>query len=246
MNTTGKFPVSLFVGLFLGPLLAPVPLKGQPLLIETQRTSKIQISEVSDAPQAVVITVHGKCEYSDDGTTFMALKEEHVFKQGAVVRTGADARTDIFFRRVGTTVRLQPDSEMKLEKMERHLKNGQPVMDTLLALTKGRIFTAVRSFVPGSTFEVRNAAGRSVIEGGGEKGRYIITADGSQVADKNSDIPLKLIGEKGVTVITPGQTFSAKEGKMLPQDPKESVVSMLEFDELHAIAEKGNRLEAKK
>lgn len=200
----------------------------------------VKLYETSDFPQAIVLSVHGACDFSEDGRTFTPLKSGHVFQQGAVVRTGPEARTDLFFRRIGTTVRLQPGTEVKLEKMARHLKDGVPVMETLLDLRAGRIFTVVRSLVPGSTFEIRNAAGRSVVEGGGGKGRYIITADGTHVTDKNSVVPLKVIGETGVTIITPGMKFTGKEGKMFAVAPPEVVATLLIFDELDSVIEQAD------
>ena len=112
---------------------------------------QFEVRETSDIPQALVIAVNGKCEYSEDGKTFSALKVEQVCKQGDVVRTGEGARADLFFRRIGTSVRLQAGTEMKLEKMSRQMKDGQPVMETLLDLRTGRIFTVVRSLILGST-----------------------------------------------------------------------------------------------
>jgi len=192
----------------------------------------------STDPQALVLSVKGKCEYSEDGATFLVLKPGHILKQAVVIRTGKDGQADLFFRRIGTSVRLQSDTDIKLEKMERHMKDGAPVMDTLLNLRTGRIFTVVRSLVPGSTFEIRNAAGRSVVEGGGGKGRYIITADGTHVTEKNSALPLKVIAETGITVIAPGMKFDSKEGKMYSQDPREAVKLLIDFDELDATSEK--------
>jgi hypothetical protein len=197
----------------------------------------IKVTHTSTNPQAVVLSVNGKCEYSEDAVNFTALKTGRVLQQGAVVRTMEGARTDLFFRRIGTTVRLQSGTEIKLEKMTRTMQDGLPVMQTLLDLRTGRIFTVVRSLIPGSTLEIRNAAGRSVVEGGGGKGRYIVTADGTHVADKNSAVPLKVIAETGVTIITPGQKFSAKEGKVFALNSSETVESLIDFDELDSLAE---------
>jgi len=194
-------------------------------------------SEFSDVPQAIVLSRHGVCEYSEDGANFMPLSPGRVLKQGAVVRTSGEASADLFFRRIGTTVRLQPDTEVKLETMARHMKDGMPAMETLLDLRKGRLFAVVRSLVPGSTLEIRNAAGRSVVEGGGGKGRYIITADGAQVADQKSEVPLKFIGQTGITIIAPGQKFLAKEGRQFPLNPPEAVELLINFDELDSLAE---------
>jgi hypothetical protein len=199
---------------------------------------KVKVSETSSTPRALVISTHGKSEFSTNGSSFQKLKPGQVLEQGATIRTGSDARTDIFFRRIGTTVRLQPDSEVHLEKMQRQLKDTVPVMNTLLHLRAGRIFTVVRSPIAGSTFEIRNKAGRSVVEGAaGSKGRYIITADGSQIADKNSSIPIKLVGDTGITTIIPGQQFNAKEGKMLPVNAPDEVETLIDLDELDSLGE---------
>jgi hypothetical protein len=220
--------ISLLITLSLGAVSETIVAQAQPV--------SVRVIETSDLPQAVVISVHGRCEYSEDGSAFTELKTNQILTQGAVLRTLDDARADLFFRRIGTTVRLQADTEVRLEKMARSLKDGAAEMETLLDLRKGRIFTVVRSLVPGSTFEIRNAAGRSVVEGGGS-GRYIITADGTQVADKASSVPLKVIGDTGITVISPGQIFRAKEGKMLPIDASDKVLTLIQFDELATLAE---------
>jgi hypothetical protein len=235
MKSNNLIPILIVVA--LGPLLSSALAQNQaePNLINS---TTVHIAQTSELPQAQVINVNGKCEYSEDGSTFKELKSGVILNQGAVVRTADAARTDLFFRRIGTTVRLQAGTEVKLEKMTREIKNGEPVMYTLLDLRSGRIFTVVRSLIPGSTLEIRNAAGRSVVEGGGGKGRYIITADGTHVTDKNSVVPLKVIGETGVTIITPGQKFNAREGKLLPLETPESVAWLIDFDELDSMAEK--------
>lgn len=237
LSAAGASAIRLIVGVVLLQLITPAVLGADPQIRQVIPVSDVKVFETSTVPQAVALAVSGKCEYSDDGTTFTKLKAGHVFKEGAVVRTSGDARTDLFFRRIGTTVRLQPDTDIKLEKMARRLSDGVPVMETLLDLRKGRIFIVVRSLVAGSTFEIRNAAGRSVVEGGGGKGRYIITADGTHVTDKNSVVPLKVFGEKGITVITPGQQFHASDGKLLPLGTPEAEVMLIDLDELDSLAE---------
>ncbi len=231
-----KYPIYIFVALLALALRSPARLNGQAVGVKTYETSTV--------PRAVVVKTFGKCEFSEDGQTFTTLKPYQILKQGAFVRTGEGARADLFFRRIGTTVRLQPETEIQLETMNRSMKDGEAVMQTLINLRTGRIFTAVRSMIAGSSFEIRNAAGRSVVEGGGGKGRYIITADGTHVAEKNSVVPLKLVGETGVTIITPGQKFSSREGKMLPLEASEAVKNLIEFDELDAISEQPDTTES--
>jgi len=218
-------------------ILRPLELPGRAQAISTEPVVTVKITPSSDQPQAVAISLAGKCEVSTNGKSFTELKKHDVVFQGAVIRTGKEARADLFFRRIGTTVRLQADTEVRLEAMTREIKDGAPQMKTLLDLRKGRIFTVVRSLVPGGTFEIRNAAGRSVVEGGGGKGRYIITADGTHVADKNSAAPLKVVGETGITVVAPGQKFSGKEGKAFSATTPAAVEDLIDFDEIDQMGE---------
>jgi hypothetical protein len=187
-------------------------------------------------PSAEVLSAPGKCDYSTDGVHFTNFSRGQTLLQGTFVRTGDDARADLFFRRTGTTVRLQPGTEIKLEKMTVSTKDGLPVVDTLVDLKAGRIFTVVRSEVSGSTFEIRNAAGRSVVEGSGI-GRYIITADGTHVSAIGSVMPLKVYGENGITVIAAGEQFSAKDGKMLSTTTPSFTKDLIQLDELQADTE---------
>ena len=185
---------------------------------------------------AMTLSVRGACAYSEDGATFAPLARNHDLEQGAFVRTGPDGRADLFFRRTGTTICLQPGTEIVLEQMTVTMKDGLPVVYTLLDLRQGRIFTVVRSKVAGSQLEIKNAAGRSVVEGSGV-GRYIITADGTHVSAKGSAIPLKVIGGNGITVIAAGQQFDQKDGKMLPVRPSSWVNDIIQEDELQAATE---------
>lgn len=197
----------------------------------------VKPSPASDPPPtAVTLSAKGKCDYSVDGVTFAKLEQGQLLEQGAIVRTGEEARTDLFFRRTGTTVRLQPATEIKLEKMDVNMIGGLPVVHTLLDLRAGRIFAVVRSAVAGSTLEIRNAAGRSVVEGSGV-GKYIITADGTHVTAEGSVIPLKVIGENGITIVTAGQQFTRKDGKMLPVHGDEWVKELIQLDEVQAADE---------
>jgi hypothetical protein len=183
---------------------------------------------------AVTLSPIGKCDYSTNGVVFDKLLQGQLLEQGAIIRTSQDAHADLFFRRTGTIVRLQPDTEIKIEKMSVTMKGDLPFVHTLLDLHSGRIFTVVRSEVADSVFEIRNAAGRSVMEGSGT-GKYIITADGSQVSAEGSDIPLKLMGQNGITIISAGQQFAPKDGKMLPLDTGLWVKDLIQLDELQSI-----------
>jgi hypothetical protein len=211
-------------------LLIPADLTAQGLA-RTRQVIPIEAIEAMNAstvPQAYVLAVNGKCEYSENGSTFLPFKVGHLFKEGDIVRTAADAQTDLFFRRTGTTIRVQPGTEMKLEIMERHLQAGTPVSQTLLHLRTGRIFSIVRASVPGSTFEIRNGGGRSRVEGGD---RYIITAD---VTGKTGIETGPLPGgvATGITPVTASTRIGAKEGKFFTSKPSEAEKMLLDMDQM--------------
>ena len=49
-----------------------------------------------------------------------------------------------------------------------------------------------------------------------------------------SVVPLKVIGENGITVVAAGEQFDKKDGKMLPASPSSWVKDLIELDELQA------------
>ncbi|HTH47316.1 MAG TPA: hypothetical protein VMB21_07375, partial [Candidatus Limnocylindria bacterium] len=211
----------------------------------------------ADAAQALILSVHGDCEYSADGVTFSPLKEikegatlrgsddeegavkrlwSRSLSESAVLRTGKDAQADIFLTRTGTTVRVHADSELKLERLIRIAKDQVPPGAVVLDLTRGRITVAVRALVPGSTIEVKSAAGRAVIGGSGTKGRYSIAADGTEIADRDSDVPLKLVTDAGVRVIPPAEKSLARKSRPLPENPSETEIALLAADDFETVS----------
>jgi hypothetical protein len=188
-------------------------------------------------PNAVAVSIDGKCDCSEDGVTFTNLEQGHVFEQGAIIRTGDGGRADLFFWRTGATVRLQAGTELKLEKMVINFRAGRPAMNIVLDLRAGKILTLVRYAKAASTLEIRNEAGRSVVEGS-RVGRYIITADGTHVSDKDSAVPLKLIGENGTTFIAAGEQFTRQDGKTLFVPSTLFARDLAQLDELQDVAEK--------
>jgi hypothetical protein len=186
---------------------------------------------------ADVILTHGQCLYSEPGTEFHPLQVRQVVHQGAVIKTGKTSWCDFFVRRAGITVRLAPESAVKITKLSLATQNGVPVMDTLLELPYGRIFTVVRALVPGSTVEISDGAGRSVIEGGG-LGSYMITAPRPEFGEKLTVTPLRIITQNGTSVITPNTEYSAKDGAAFSLGASTWEANLIHLDELEAEADR--------
>jgi len=182
---------------------------------------------------AMAVSVSGKCDCSQDGVTFTQFECGHIFEAGAIIRTGEGARADLVLKHSGTTVRLQARTEIRFDRITVTVKDRHPSEHTLLDLRAGRIFTVVRSAATDSTLEIRNAAGRSVVEGHGG-GKYIIAADGTHVSAIGSVVPIKLIGENGITMIAAGEQFTKKDGKLRPLDDTPYNSDLVQLDEFQA------------
>jgi hypothetical protein len=194
-------------------------------------------SQSSSRRQVAVLSTNGQCLYSEDGTKFHVLQLHDGLSEGAVLRTGPGSWSDFFIRRTGVTVRLAPASELKIAKLSEAAENGVPVMDTLLELRQGRIFTVVRALTPGSTIEISDATGHSVIAGGG-LGCYMITAPGAEGADKLLLTPLRVVGQKGTSIVTPGQGYGAKDGAVMSLVASPWETMLIQLDELEAETDK--------
>ncbi|HEV7923848.1 MAG TPA: response regulator [Verrucomicrobiae bacterium] len=187
-------------------------------------------------PIAVILSVRGKCDCCEDGAGFGKLERGRVLMQGAIVRTGQDARTDLLFQRTGTSVRLQASTEIRLEKMDVTFEDGQAIAYTLLDLRAGKIFTVVDSTVAGNTLEIRNATGRTVAEKSGVS-KCIITADETHVWAEGSNMPIKVRGGRGSTIIAAGEHFAGRNGAMLPISNSSRIKDLIQLDELQAATQ---------
>jgi len=195
---------------------------------------------LTNAPQfhvnrlhAVAVAVFGKCGCSEDGVKFTDFDRGQILEPGAIIRTGEGARADLLFKRSGTIVRLQAGAELKLERIAVNIKGGHPSEHISLDLRAGRVFTVVRSTATDSTLEIRNAAGRAVVEGSGG-GKYIIAADGTYLSAIGSVVPIKLIGENGITVIAAGQQFTKQDGKLRALAQTSNDSDLVQLDEFQA------------
>ena len=123
-------------------------------------------AEISARRNANVMLVHGECRISDDGINFQPLPLHKGIRPGAIIQTGKKSWCDLSsIRRAGTTVRVAPDSEIKITNLTQGSQNGIPVVNTLMVLTTPH---SPRPR-PGAWQHsgIRDATGRSVIEGGG-------------------------------------------------------------------------------
>lgn len=186
---------------------------------------------------ALALSVVGKLEVSADGKKFKAAHQGDTFSEGAILRVKGSGHTDIFFRRIGTMVRLMPRTQLKIDTLEQHYNpEGKVVKTTVLELKKGRLFAFVRVLFPQSKFQVKTENGLATLQGSGT-GRYDIQSNGRFVAGKSSRSSLKVIVEGEERSIEPGNVFNSAEGKTIPLAPSEAELIVLQIDELQRLSE---------
>jgi hypothetical protein len=188
----------------------------------------------SSSPREVyVIMTHGKCRYSENDEPFNQLRTNQVLHAGATIRTYGRSWADLFFRRTGTTVRVAPESEMRIVKLSQSIENGVPLIQTLVELHSGRIVTTVRALVPGNVFEISDATGRSVIEGGG-LGCFMITAPKPNSRDKLLVTPLRLVSQEGPSNVVDGKNYNAANGTNLTLIESQWEGVLIQLDEMES------------
>ena len=139
------------------------------------RSRTIEPAEKTVDPVAIVLEAQGDCKVSNDGKKFRVLKKTAELGQGVTIRTGSQGTTDLFLKRMGTTVRLKPNSEITLNRVAQ-TKDERHELNTVVNVRKGKMLTVVHANVPGSSLDIKNAAGKSLTDTVAG-GRYMISAD---------------------------------------------------------------------
>jgi hypothetical protein len=184
----------------------------------------------------VVLTSSGTVDVSSDGTSFSPLDPGQQIREGSIIRTGRkDSQVDLFFRRIGTIVRVGPESLVQIERLRAEVVKGVITKETLLNLKAGEVLCYVRVLVPESKFAIRTVYGEGQIAGSGT-GRYLVRADGTFIASKKSQKGLNVSGNAQGASISPGNKFQARSGRVAPLRESEAERLYNQLDELQEMA----------
>src|SRR5438046_2155560 len=110
------------VGAF-AQVISPAPPADYQRSRQPEYALKTHIREEKFPVAASALDVQGPCKYSKDGKSFHPLKKDMQIPEHAVIRTGSSGTADLFLRRMGTTVRLKPDSEISLDRIKQKAKD---------------------------------------------------------------------------------------------------------------------------
>jgi hypothetical protein len=91
---------------------------------------------------------------------------------------------------------------------------------------------------PGSTLEISDGLGHSVMEVGG-LGDYMITAPRPDFGeDKLTLTPLRVVTQRGTTLIAPGESYSAKDASAFSLVPSDWEMNLIHLDDMELEADK--------
>ena len=124
---------------------------------------------------AIVLDVQGVVKISNDGKNFRPLKTSAELAEGCTIQTTTSGVADIFLKRMGTTVRLKPNSEITLNRVTQK-KDQREEVNTIVNVRKGKMLTVVHANVPGSSLDIKNAAGKTLTDTVAG-GHYMVSAD---------------------------------------------------------------------
>lgn len=182
---------------------------------------------------AIVIAIDGKGFYSTTGVEKGILRPGLSLPQGSRVWT-EKGTAQVYFRQIESIFKLMPKSEVVLEKLDKHLKDGYMIKETVLALNKGRILTRARVLLPESRFEIRTPVSTLSVPDIGSA-RYDIRADGTAIVGKKSKLPMRVVKGHATNSVLPG-TLVRKDGKTNAVEQRVLDEITPQLDELENLA----------
>jgi hypothetical protein len=167
--------LAILTALNLGVLAQQVVLTPPPNTNPNNRYTIVEPPEKVENAAAVVLDVQGNCQVSNDGTNFRVLKKSAELGDVCTIRTGPQSSADVFLKRMGTTVRLKPNTEINFNRVSQK-KDERPELNTTVDVRKGKMLAVVHSNVPGSSLDIKNAAGKKLSDTTAGS-RYMVSAD---------------------------------------------------------------------
>ena len=200
----------LNMGAFAQIIVAPPPEGLTPGRMVQKKSARIQ--DKNPPVSAIALDVQGSSKFSIDGKKFYDLKNNTELPRKAIVKTGSSGHAELFIKRMGATIRLEPNSEISLERFQQIGKDEHIDLNTKVQVVKGKAITVVHANVPGSSLDLKNSGGKSLTDpvlGS----RYVVTPteiDNGDLEAARADFSPKM---------------------------KEAIKEQMEFDELQALAE---------
>jgi hypothetical protein len=162
--------------------------------------------------------IDGAAFISNNGTDFYPLRTGEFAGPGFILKTAANSSVDLFLPDSGTVLRVQPDSMLQFDRLNKSPAGELTVSDTSLKLLKGSVIGSQHKLSAPSHFEIATSRNTATIVGT----EYVVNADGAvSVLDGTVSLNYNLPGNKGsVKVSVPtGYSFDPATGTVVPTTP---------------------------
>jgi len=165
----------------------------------------------------VIKEVYGTASYSVGGN-WQPLAEGMKLATGAVLKTGADSTVDLLLPASATALRLNADSELRLDRMNMKSAGETTISDTSVTLLAGALAGTQRKLDSRSSFQINIPDGEVRIVGT----KYQVQADGTVSVIEGEVTITYNSPDNGGSVkatVTAGFSFDTAIGQVVPTTP---------------------------
>ncbi len=137
-------------------------------------------AQVMKKGKATVRAVHGPCKYSVAGGPWLPIKVNMTLLSGTSVKTeGPESWVDMNVNGVNSTVRVAPNTTMKIDNMEYMGSSSSGDTKTTLNLQSGNVLGNVKKLSASSDYDIRTPNGVAGIRGTDFSVKVEIQPDGN-------------------------------------------------------------------
>ena len=156
-----------------------------------------------------------------NGGKWLPLQTGEMLKSGAVVKTGAKSRADLFLGINGSMLRLAANTELKFTRLAIEESPIESIAQTEMELISGRVIGNVRKLPMGSSYVIKTPMGVADIKGT----VYDINADGELIVLSGKVRYTDNANGKEVLIASGGKYVGGREVKAADDEKAESAAA---------------------
>ena len=153
-----------------------------------------------------------------NGGKWLPLQTGEMLKSGAVVKTGAKSRADLFLGINGSMLRLAANTELKFTRLAIEQSPIEPIAQTEMELISGRVIGNVRKLPMGSSYVIKTPKGVAKVKGT----VYDINADGELIVLSGKVKYTDRANGKEVLIASGGKYVGGREVKAADDEKAEA------------------------
>ena len=156
-----------------------------------------------------------------NGGKWLPLQTGEMLKSGAVVKTGAKSRADLFLGINGSMLRLAANTELKFTRLAIEQSPIEPIAQTEMELISGRVIGNVRKLPMGSSYVIKTPKGVAKVKGT----VYDINANGELIVLSGKVKYTDRANGKEVLIASGGKYVGGREVKAADDEKAEAAAA---------------------